>query len=94
MKVKHLSANTLFHFTKTHENILSILENEFYPNYSLEDWKPLSGKTHPIAIPMVSFCDIPLSQISNHTKHYGNYALGLKKEWGIKNKINPVLYTY
>jgi hypothetical protein len=94
VKVKGLSANALFHFTKTANNILGIIENEFYPHYSLEDWNPLSGEMHPVAVPMVSFCDIPLSQTANHARHYGYYALGLKKEWGIKNKITPVLYTY
>ncbi len=46
------------------------------------------------AIPMVCFCDLPLSQIRKHTKTYGEYALGLSKEWAIKKQINPVLYTY
>jgi hypothetical protein len=86
-----LSANTLFHFTKTKENLIGILKNEFFPRYSLED-DPYSKKC--LAIPMVSFCDIPLSQIKNHIQTYGSYAIGLNKNWGRKHKINPVLYTY
>ena len=41
---------------------------------------------------MVCFCDIPLSQIRNHVEKYGGYALGLSKEWGESNGINPVMY--
>ena len=94
MSINKLSANTLFHFTDKKENITSILRNEFYPRYSLENWEPVLGFEKEVAIPMVCFCDIPLSQIYNHTKFYGSYALGLRKTWGIKNKINPIIYTY
>lgn len=87
-----LSANTLFHFTKTKENIISILLNGFYPRYCLED--PFSSGKPGFAFPMVCFCDIPLSQIQNHSSQYGNYALGLTKEWAKKNGVSPVLYTY
>jgi hypothetical protein len=45
-----------------------------------------------IGIPMVCFCDIRLSQAKNHVFKYGNYALGLKKEWKDKTEISPVLY--
>jgi hypothetical protein len=94
MSGNKLSANTLFHFTEKKENLISILRNEFYPRYSLENWTPVLGFEREVAIPMVCFCDIPLSQIYNHTEFYGCYALGLRKEWGIRHKINPIIYTY
>ena len=96
-----LSANTLFHFTNSSGNLENILKKEFYPRYCLEDFSivipkirglPLKPKER--AIPMVSFCDIPLSQIRKHVGYYGRYAIGLTKEWGIKNNICPILYTY
>jgi hypothetical protein len=40
---------------------------------------------------MISFCDIPLKTVAQYNK-YGSYGIGLKKEWGIKNKLNPILY--
>jgi hypothetical protein len=90
-----LSANTLFHYTKNLDRLESILIKEFYPRFCLE---PLAfHPTKPdreVAIPLVSFCDIPLSQIKNHVKLYGNYAIGLSKEWGLKKGITPVIYTH
>lgn len=52
-----------------------------------------------VALPMVCFCDIPLSQIRNHILKYGSpagggYGIGLKKEWGINRKITPVFYVH
>lgn len=67
----------------------------FTPHYSLED---LTYTTRPrderirYAIPMVCFCDIPLSQIGTHADHYGEYAIGLTKQWGQENGVSPVLY--
>ncbi len=46
------------------------------------------------AIPMVSFCDLPLSLIGKHLKEYGSFGVGLKKSWGTRNGVAPVIYTH
>ncbi len=86
-----VSANTLFHFTPSLDNLLSILKNNFYPRYYPEDYSIFKdGMT--IAFPMVCFCDLPFSQIRKHIKIYGSYGLGLSKDWGIRKGMNPLLY--
>jgi len=86
-----VSSNTLFHFTNSIQNIENILTNDFIPHFSLE--KIFVGQfMFEFAYPMVCFCDIPLSQIKNHIEQYGQYGIGLSKEWGVKNKLNPALY--
>tara|TARA_R100000935_G_scaffold57209_2_gene90649 strand:+ start:715 stop:1434 length:720 start_codon:yes stop_codon:yes gene_type:complete len=75
----------------------SILQNDFIPRFSLEHI--LESSEHPLddiemAFPMVCFCDIPLSQTTQHMNTYGNYAIGLSKEWGLKNRVTPVQYYY
>jgi len=94
-----LSSNTLFHFTDRIEGLISILTHEFRPHYSLEDLGDVFG--HPrdsrdptIGVPMVCFCDIPLSQTNRHMQTYGNYSIGLTKEWGMKAGLAPVIYSH
>lgn len=98
-----LSSNSLFHFTDSAENLISILKNNaFHPRQCLEDFgmfqfvksRNLASDMKEFAIPMVCFCDIPLSKIKHHLSVYGKYGLGLKKTWGIKNGISPILYLH
>jgi len=74
---------------------MGILKNTFYPRYCYEEFelidRPKEGFIRS-AIPMVCFCDTPLSQLMNHIETYGKYGLGMKKEWGIRKGLNPVIY--
>jgi len=99
-KAATVSANTLFHFTCDKNNLLGILTHNFYPRYCLEDFSyfytPDMAKRlgySNIAIPMICFCDIPLSNIRHHINVYGRYAIGLTKEWGKRKQISPVMYA-
>lgn len=88
-----ISANTLFHFTNSIESLRSILTYTFVPRYCLERLDLFSKKDKiDLAIPMVCFCDIPLSQITEHISKYGNYAIGLTKEWALSKGISPIFY--
>ena len=94
-----ISSNTLFHFTCSIEYLTNILSNEFRPHFCLENFSFIVENQSEyeeleFAVPMVCFCDIPLSQIGSHLSIYGNYGLGLSKEWGKRNGVAPVLYTY
>jgi len=89
-----ISSNTLFHFTNSIDHIRSILEDEFRPHISLEDLSCIEPVGLKVAIPMVCFCDIPLSQTRSHMGYYGSYGIGMSKSWGIKNGVSPILYTY
>jgi hypothetical protein len=84
-------SNNLFHFTKSIDVLKSILKNGLLPRYCLEDmsWVGMAGH---MAYPMVCFCDIPLSRIQEHTSFYGEYGIGLTKDWGLKNQLDPVIY--
>ncbi|MDP4180082.1 MAG: abortive infection system antitoxin AbiGi family protein [Bacillota bacterium] len=96
--MNNISANTLFHFTRNTENLINILMDGFYPMCCVEDLGFIYEKDMKdaaktgFAIPMVCFCDIPLSQISNHVEKFGGYAIGLSKSWGESKGINPVMY--
>ena len=86
-----LSSNSLIHLTKTSEAIVGILQDNFRIKYCIEHINTPKGSFNA-AFPMVSFCDIPLSEIKNHIKKYGSYGIGLKKEWAKRNGLNPVIY--
>lgn len=87
-------SDNLFHFTKSLDVLKLILKNGIQPRYCLEDVEWVGrGKYKNIAFPMSCFCDIPLTRISEHTDFYGDFGLGLTKEWGAKNGLNPVVYS-
>lgn len=85
---------TLFHFTKSIEVLKSILKNGFYPRFSLEDIAWLgSSQDDAVAFPVICFCDIPLSRITEHVNFYGQYGIGMKQDWGAANGLNPIVYV-
>lgn len=87
-----ISTNSIIHYTDKFEKLKSILIEGFAIKYCSEkliiDNENLSAAAHP----MISFCDIPLSQSYLHFKAYGMYGIGLTKNWANKLGINPVLY--
>jgi len=87
-------ASSLFHFTGKIDTILKIIEGKtLRASLNLESVQNFFPNKKFIATPMVCFCDIPLKFISdNHTKRYGEFGLGFKKDWGIRNKVSPILY--
>ncbi len=92
-----ISSNALFHFTRSMADLVSILENNFTARFCLENYSNLfngSNDAFTMAFPMLCFCDLPVSQLRRHMDFYGSYGLGMKKEWGIKNGINPVMYMH
>ncbi|WP_396596913.1 abortive infection system antitoxin AbiGi family protein [Dokdonia sp. R86516] len=86
-----LSSNSLIHITKNKTSLKGILTGDFKIKYCLETMYSDSFE-YVFGVPMVSFCDIPLSQVKNHIKSYGSYGIGLSRKWAIKNGLNPVLY--
>lgn len=86
MKTKNI--DTLFHGTKKLSSLLSIINNGFYASYADEVFAE-----RKIKILMVSFSNIPLIEARNQV-NYGDYFIGLKRSWGIENKLHPVAYSY
>lgn len=86
-----LSSNSIIHFTNNKEALKGILSDNFKLSYCAESIS-LNDATIEFAAPMVSFCDIPLSQVKNHITKYGAYGIGLTKKWAEKQKLNPVFY--
>lgn len=88
-----INADTLFHFTPKFSSLKKILSSGIRFSYSVEN--PLDCTNPGVAIPMVSFCDIPLSKTSRHARKYGSYCIGFNKEFllDLYNPIlNPIIY--
>jgi len=95
--MKESTENSLYHFKREKEYFLEIInEFKFTPRYNRE-YILLNPKDERQAIemiiPMVCWCDIPLQRIENHTSRYGEFGIGITKQWAISNLINPVFYV-
>lgn len=68
--------------------------NQIYPQGASFFRPSLNGNTH-FAIPMICFCDIPITRAKSHSNIYGKYILGIDKNMAqtvYGNSLNPVLY--
>lgn len=86
-----VTSDTLFHFTNSISNLKNILNQRFKITYCKETFS-LDNTSHSYYFPMLSFSDIPLSLTKDHIYKYGNFGIGMSKEWGIRNQLNPVIY--
>lgn len=85
-----LYPTTLFHFTNKHA-LYAILRENFKISYAREK---IIGPTtsREFAVPMVSFCDLKLSELK-YFLNYGKFGIGLTKEWANSNHLSPVQYV-
>ena len=90
----NISANTLFHFVSQRKFLKDILHGKLIPRYCVEHFEINDYLKGDVVIPMKCFCDIPLSQIYEHTNTYGKFAIGFTKEWAQKVGITPVIYIH
>lgn len=87
-----LYPTTLFHFTKK-EAFYSILKSTFKVSYAREKIVGLDTERE-FAVPVVCFCDIKMSDLKYFIqKGYGNYGIGLTKDWANRKSLNPVMYV-
>ena len=108
-----INASSLCHFTRRFDVLQKIIKNGIRFSFAFEKLSPatIASFEYPsnpqlvshiyenagVAIPMVSFCDIPITRATEHISKYGQYMIGLDKEFIIDtyNKIiNPVFYLH
>lgn len=89
-----VQADTLFHFERQLDWIINPLRLKMLsPRYCTENISYLEvDGIKNIAYPMKCFCDINLHRMGVHLEWYGYYGIAFTKEWGMKQKIQPVQY--
>ncbi|EGX8054714.1 hypothetical protein Q6W56_004526 [Salmonella enterica] len=89
---RSLYPSVVCHFTRRSNVLISILESMFFKvSYAKEEIIGTDA-SRTFGIPMVSFCDIRLSQLNEHITKYGKYGIALNKKWAISKGLNPVSY--
>lgn len=104
MRTQTLSSSCLFHYTKSLETLLSILKSGFRFSVVREAYPQIGWGTSPFTAlglqrtyvdnRIVCFCDIPLSLAAGHRTFYNSYAVGISKQWAMRNGATPVRYIH
>lgn len=108
-----INSFSLCHFTKKFDALQNIVRNGIRFSFAFEKLSPeiianFEFPSNPqlishiyenagVAIPMVSFCDIPITRAADHITKYGQYMIGLDKDVIIdlyNEIINPVFYIH
>lgn len=89
--MSNLSSETLFHFTSKLDNLNNILLKGL--RYGMFGEK-IPGTSQAYFVRGISFCNIPLSMISEHVDWYGKYAIGLKRSDLREKGATPVMYVH
>lgn len=85
-----LSSNVLWHQTRKEAFFEILKSKKLCVSYSQEEVMPRLR----VAFPMVCLCDLPLSEFASNNWTYGEYAIGFKRDWAIRNGFNPVCYYH
>lgn len=90
-----VSSKSFFHFTSGGFDVFtSILQNGFRISVSHEAFE-LERDYIVVGIPMVCFCDIPISNCEIHASHFckdKTFVLGLNRE-RLRERLEPVRYS-
>lgn len=95
------NASSLFHFTDSFDVLKAIVSDGLMFSYSYEehDFSSLREDEHlpfkGIAIPMICFCNTPISRVENHARVYGKYFVAIDQEFSMKTFgpiLNAVIY--
>lgn len=89
---RSLYPTTLFHFTEKLDTLFKILDSSNFRISFAREFIQGQSSNRNFGIPMVSFCDIRLTQLNQHIENYGHYGIGLSKAWANENGLNPVIY--
>lgn len=84
-----------FRFSYCCEKVSATINmNELHPE-GANFFRPSPHINSHIAIPMICFCDIPLTRAKSHSNIYGKFIVGIDKDTAItvfKDSLNPVMY--
>lgn len=84
-------SSSFFHYASNLDAIKGIIKDGFKVFYCKEEIYSDNSREY-IGIPMVSFCDIPLSCLDQINYGGGQIGIAMKRNWGISHELQPVLY--
>ena len=87
---RSISSESLFHFTDSLSTLKKILNSQ---HFLVRECEEHHWGGYKFSVPMACFCDIPLSQISSHTKQYGCYGIGMSSRWANDKKLCSMIYV-